>query len=226
MKAYTFRDWLAQYKGQGLLFVSVGYWRELGEWPKPGRVFRWHGWLPELWYYVKCRLWRRYNTVTASTMPPTWQDANERLLHISFTILCDVVEKEDILHHCAWTEGEHMQTGSATPIDPQFYNLQEIATLYDWWKNVRPQREDPTDWWVAQCAKEGIERRFTDIEVDPPLGGPEIVGQVTRRVWKTPADEQRNRDILMQSHEMELAQDAEDTEMLHRLIDIRGALWT
>jgi hypothetical protein len=218
MQAYTFRNWVEAHRGQGLLYVRWGYWKELGKWPAPGRIFQWSGWLPDLSYYLRCRLWRRYNRVVATTLPPTWQDADNRLLHVSFAILVDVVEKEDILHHCAWTEHDHMgEDAPATPIEGQFENLQEIATLYDWWKNVRPLREDPTDWWVAQCAKEGIDTGWSF--------EPSDTDGFSRMVFPE-GNRDRRHDLLMQSHDMEVAQDAEDTEMLCRLAHVRQALWT
>jgi hypothetical protein len=219
MKAYTFHDWREAHKGQSLLCVSLGDWHEFKTRPRLGRIFRWRGQLPELWYYVKCRLWRRYNTVTATTMPPTWQDADERLLHISFAILCDVVEGEDILHHCAWTEQEHMGADHPqTPIEPQYTSLQEIATLYDWWKNVRPQRLEPTEWWSEQCKKEGIPVGFDFEPAEPGLSQMQSRGTTDQQA--------RSREILRQSGDMEDQQTEEDDEMLCRLIRVRHALWT
>lgn len=219
MKDHSFRDWLDSHKGQGLLYVSWGYWRELHKWPVLGSIWRWQGWLPELWYYIRCRLWHRYNRVTATTLPPTWQDADSLLLHISFAILVNVVEKEDILHHCAWTERDHTGKDAPNiPLEAQFYTLQEIATLYDWWKNLRPLRMEPSEWWSAQCAKENISTGFDF--------GPTVNGLSRMRDRGTEEQKARRLELLKQSNDMEIAQDAEDTEMLCRLINIRQNLWT
>lgn len=219
MKAYTFRDWLRDHRGMSLLRFDTTY-RDGYPWWQVWRWLRVRGLLWECWYYLKCRLWRRYNTVTAPTLPPTWSDAVEKLLHVSMAILVDVVEKEDILNHCAWTEREHMGPDApATPIEPQYSNLQEIATIYDWWKNVRPLRQDPTEWWAAQCAKEGIERGF-DFEEIP---GTSLSRTVDRN---SPEKQERALEILRESSAMECAQADEDTEMICRLARVRQALWT
>jgi hypothetical protein len=59
----------------------------------------------DLLRYRRCRVWRPYNRPLAASLPPTWRDADARLLHVSFAILRDVVEKEDIFNQNAYEGG-------------------------------------------------------------------------------------------------------------------------
>lgn len=92
MRRHTFADWLRDHQGQRLLRVRAVYAELYGRWDP--RSYLAYGWLPELWYYATCRAWRRYNVLRIATLPPTWTDADERLLHGMFQILADFVELE------------------------------------------------------------------------------------------------------------------------------------
>lgn len=87
----------------------------------------------------------------------------------------------------------------------------EIFELYNWWKNIRPNRPDPHDatGWSAHCDKKremGLDLLDFDEE---------------------PADYRvESANILVKVREMEEAQEQEDTDMLIRLIKIRKSLWT
>ena len=84
-----------------------------------------------LWYWLKCRLWHRYNVVYISTLPPTWQDRDTVLLHAAFQILTDFVDREqpfDWFDVMASNDREYWE---------------EVLRLYAWWTVERPAREDP-----------------------------------------------------------------------------------
>jgi hypothetical protein len=141
MKRHTFRDWYQVHNPRSwhLFRVRMAY-RELG-WKyfgfRPWRMFKATGFIPELWYYLKCRLWKQYNVVRVRSLPPTWVDRDNLLLHAAFEILRDVVEQEDWLNHTVYflPVTEHDPYGADYRDD-----WQEIATLYDWWINRRPAR--------------------------------------------------------------------------------------
>ena len=214
MQAHTFRDWRREHRGMAFFGFEPRYRDVYPIWQP--RAWVCYGWLYQLAWYAYRRFIAPINVVRIPTLPPTWTDADSRVLHGLFAILVDVVEKEDIFNHNAywedWKDG-----------------LQEIAQLYDWWKNKRPLRQDPTDWWVAQCAKEGLDKAFHYEHDAPPApedGEPKVIGLISRKVWRSSEAEARHRELLLQSSDMERQQEAEDDEMLHRLIDIRGYLWT
>ncbi len=52
------------------------------------------GWFNDRWYWLKCRLWHKYNVVTCEALPPTWCDRDHLMLFAAFQILEDFVERE------------------------------------------------------------------------------------------------------------------------------------
>ena len=94
----------------------------------------WRRFIHEPWYYTKCALWHRYNVVKVRTLPPTWVDRNEILLHAMFQILTDFVEME---------KPYGLEPGADDPIHKEEW--EQIRGLYDWWKKERPARPDYID---------------------------------------------------------------------------------
>lgn len=220
MRAYTFRDWLRDHEGQVLLRVRVGYWRELREWPVPGRVFRWEGWLPELWYYAKCRAWHRYNVVVARSLPPTWGDRDNLMLHACFAILGDVIEKERIFeHNCADGDPDDGQSWA--------WALREMRELWDWWTVRRPERE--AEYWRRLHAWDDLHQRDRDAYTSAHPGwqetdNPHLVRHSLPETFVEPEDTKAAwRELRAFDDD---ARDAEDDAMLARLMKVRGYLWT
>jgi hypothetical protein len=96
----------------------------------------------------------------------------------------------------------------------QAIGAQEILDLYNWWTIIRPQRPDPMDasGWTAYCEK----RR--------EKGGSDL--SILDYDDETEEERKECRRAMEVSHQMEEAYDAEDEQMLIRLIKIRKALWT
>lgn len=84
----------------------------------------------------------------------------------------------------------------------QAANAKEQLELYNWWKNVRPNRPDPYEasGWSKLCEQDGWSLRSN---ITP-----------------------EHRKSLELLNEIEQAQENEDEEMLIRLIKIRKSLWT
>ena len=93
---------------------------------------------------------------------------------------------------------------------PQAKNAQEILALYKWWIEVYPNRPDPHDasGWSEYCDRKRDE-------------GGHFFGEA-----KDPELKELGRVALDKTHEIEQAYEAEDEEMLIRLIKIRHSLWT
>jgi hypothetical protein len=117
------------------------------------------------------------------------------------------------LAHLEWestlTDEEWIEDKSQAKLTLQAETAKEIIALYKWWTEVYPNRPDAMDasGWSDYCddqRKRGIDFFEDDPEVDK---------------WDTHAMHDKMR-------EMEKAYEAEDTEMLIRLIKIRGSLWT
>ena len=92
---------------------------------------------------------------------------------------------------------------------------QEIIKLYKWWKEERPNRQNPmvASGWSAYCDEKDREAKAR--------GDGMWIGCV-----RDETDSERSSNILEISHKMEQEQDEEDTAMLIRLIKIRHQLWT
>lgn len=168
--------------------------------------------------------------------PGKFQDLDYRILHCTFDELVDFVEIEKAYSNFRWDsekskdlkwwQGGRWRTrtwrwaeagleqlrwesnpdGEDEIPAPQSLAAKEIVELYDWWVNIRPNRVDPMEasGWSAYC--HSYRDDFFDIfdndnDVDT---GP----------------------MHDQMRELEKQYDDEDTEMLIRLIGIRGYLWT
>ena len=214
MKPVTFRDYIKGHSRR-LLFIRRPYGELYPRW-QFWRGYKLDGFLPDLWYYAKCRFWKRYNTVTARDLHPTWQDPSELLLSISFAVLVFAVEQD------GWFE----RTYKCEDYDGS-EEWQEVATLYDWWVNVRPARIDPTDWWVDTLKAHGMYVSIFDdpnSEVIEHADGGCTIKQ--RDPLPFPEDEEYRRLILNLSHQMEKGYNEEDERMLKRLAEVRLILWT
>lgn len=219
---YTWRDWREAHREQGLLYVSLGYWHELKRWPVPGRIFRWAGWLPDLWYYVKCRCWRRYHVLTIRTMPPTWQDSDERMLHAMFAILESVILKERIFERNGYAETDDAADGKSWK-----WALTETQALWQWWTVARPKREAEYERRLAVWHDCYMRDRHAFTAAHPDwqrTDNPHVSRYSLPEEHVEPDDTQE-----AEKHMRELdddVRDAEDTEMLIRLVRLRGYLWT
>ena len=84
--------------------------------------------IKEAHYFLICIVWYRYNNVRIKSLPVTWSDRDIILLHASFQILTDFIEKEKL---------------GIKPILPDF-----VKTDYDAWiKSVIISNEKQTQLW-------------------------------------------------------------------------------
>lgn len=143
------REWWPERDGQVWLRVRVGYWRALGRWPVPGRLFQWDGYLPRLWYFVKCALWHRYDRLSIPTLSPTWNEWDEQLLHAALAVFCDYYECES---PGRWTLAQVQKELADASTDEHsrvwlegyLPTVKEMDAIYRWWTIDRPRRPDPT----------------------------------------------------------------------------------
>lgn len=219
-KPYTWRDWREAHQGQTLLAVRLGYWHELKRWPVPGRVFQWHGWLPDLWYYAKCRAWRRYHVTVARTAAPTYHDPREHLLHVMFAVLEGLIFKERIFEHTA-AEGD--------PADGKSWawGLSEMQALWHWWTVDRPAREAEYDRRLSAWSTLHDRDRTGYASAHPDwqrTDNPHLVRYSLPAEFVEPEDTQAAWAALREIDDE--VRDAEDDAMLIRLVKIRHYLWT
>ena len=115
-----------------------------------------------------------------------------------------------------WKEDEGFEPDDERigQMTPQAINAQEILNLYNWWTKVYHARPDPHDasGWTEYCERKRQEHGDTGLSFMKESKDPELraLGDVA----------------LKKTHEIEAAYEAEDEEMMIRLIKVRNALWT
>jgi hypothetical protein len=97
----------------------------------------------------------------------------------------------------------------------QAETAKETLALYHWWKNVRPKREDPHDagGWTAICEA----TRAKD---------PDNIMAMLDHSNETPEERDASTAALHKTRDIEAAYEAEDEEMLIRLVKLAPKLWT
>jgi len=203
-------------------------------------------------YYINNRFITRSNCLVAhprDIAPGTWRDVGDRLLPCLFNSLVDFVEVETAwmmvvwdeeaskkyktswlrrqgwctwrsrdagLAHLDWAAGlthneEWVDKDSPnySKPTPQALQAMEIKALYLWWTEVYPNRPEPYDvsGWSAYC-DEKRKRGIDVFETDPQ------------------ENKEESRRLLDTLHDLEAKYEAEDEEMMIRLIKVRNGLWT
>jgi hypothetical protein len=134
------------------------------------------------------------------TLKKGWHDKDEILLHATFQLLVDFMEKEhperidwnaNKIHRDAW---------------------REIKSLYKWWKEKRPARKSPLD--NKRLLKPALKLK--------KLPGSEF-SQLVQPDRKKYAAYYR---AMKKDGRLEKQWHEEDQRNLHRLIEVRGFLWT
>ena len=198
--------------------------------------------------WIRHHFFDKYHIINTG-LKPDYYDSDTRMLHGMFNLLVDFIEVEKAWMHvvfdkdargkfkypfCSigWSRFRSFRNPEAglahltwemslddpsldeySRSDLQAASAREQFALYDWWKNIRPLRPDPYDasGWTDYCertrAKEG-KGFIWDIED------------------RTPEGEAESKAALEKLRKIEQSYDAEDEEMLIRLIRIRRQLWT
>ena len=127
----------------------------------------------------------------------TWRSAEAGLQHL---------EWETTLTDEEWLDADKKHEAKPTS---QAVAAREIIDLYKWWTETYPNRPDAYDLsgWTAHCENKR-ERGIGFLADDPE------------------ENREETSKILNKTREIEAAYEAEDTEMLIRLIKIRASLWT
>jgi hypothetical protein len=186
----------------------------------------------EPYYWLRTHTIHRYHMVDARAPQNGyhwgWFDRSGLVLFAAFAVLVDFVEKE--YPGCVdWDYDEEHRKGR-----------DEFMALYNWWKYGRRREHDAFD---AACEVRYTKRRG---KVEEPAeesnsllqailretGISKVFGEIFERrksalfgekgSWNYP---ERQEDFE-KFHKWEMDLEAKDNEMLKRLIDIRGILWT
>ena len=135
------------------------------------------------------------------TLEKGWHDKDEVLLHAAFQILTDFIEQETPEEIVDWNSDELHKKA-----------WKEIKSLYKWWKEIRPSRTSPLD-----------EKNL----IAPPLKFKKIRGSDLSEMVEPDKKKYAEYYRALEKHrKLETKWNEEDQRNLHRLIEIRGFLWT
>ena len=139
--------------------------------------------------------------LTIQTLDRGWHDRDEILLHAAFQILVDFMDQEKPGKDIDWGHDALHR-----------HAWKEIRSLYRWWTEQRAARHSPLD-----------EKQL----VRPPLRFKKIPGtEFSEAVTPDKKKYAAYYRALRQQSRLEDKWEAEDQRNLHRLIEIRGFLWT
>jgi len=210
--------------------------------------------LNDVRYYINNRWVSHSHQLTAhrrDIKPGQWQDVGNRFLPCLFNELVDFVEVETAWHHCAWddearkkytvpwyrsgwlrwrtwrcaeaglahldwaaglTNRDFIEEGEKEEPTQQALAAKEIKELYLWWTTTYRNRPDPYDasGWTTYCELNRLQN-----------GGRLNWGEDKSPELKT-AGELAHDEL----RKIEAEYEAEDEEMMIRLIRVRHGLWT
>jgi len=159
--------------------------------------------------YIKNRFIDRIHIVRLGLKPGRWCDADERMLLAMMSLLVEFVEKEAEFTNLAM-EADVESGYYGFPItdeiradsEKQASQAKEILEIYRWWKNY-PSRIEEIKKSVHPCTG--------SLEED--------IGNINRSSILS-------RVLTSHSWALEDKLNVETRDMLHRLVEIRGKLWT
>lgn len=155
--------------------------------------------LHEIPYWIKCRLWYRYNVLKIKTLPPTWCDRDHLICHAMFQILDDFITKEKIDDIIDWdSDLEHRQARD------------KMTEIINWWKNI----------FLKFDAWEGIKVDFINND-EMFIKDPNRPGLYEMKPF---SDSDRTKLDLVNERERAIEEELE--KKLRELLDIRKYLWT
>ena len=161
----------------------------------------------DLYWGFMHRTFRRFNKVEIRSLKPGYYDVDHRILHASFQLLADFVEKEKPFDRIDWDHDERHRFAAS-----------EIKALYHWWTVDYPGRSSLVDQIKDDERPKGLE----DWSTEP--GGGAMYGEKEARLsqMKYP----RYHAALRLQWDREEDWGREEEENLCRLAKIRGFLWT
>jgi len=172
-----------------------------------------------MWYNFKCWAWHRYGTIRCRHLPHTGSDRRTILLHASFQILTDFIDKECSPGHVLWYgEGEHqvMVNGVMENV------MDEMKELYYWWNTVYlkdyPTKIDAL--WEAAKPFTPVMRCVPYEDMHHNIAG--------KLVMKYKNDKARSsyKAIMNDINKIGQLIDEKSEEMLKRLAAVRLWMWT
>ena len=170
-----------------------------------------------IWYNFKCWAWHRYSTIRCRELPHTWCDRRDLLLHASFQILTDFIDKECSPGHVQWYgDGAHH-----LKVDGVVENvMDEMLELYWWWDTVYLKEYPKT---MDELWDEIDGPRMLCV---PYEGMPDCVAGQLEMVYRDDEHRDAYKARTDKINEVEKLMDEQAERMLKRLAAIRLWMWT
>lgn len=154
----------------------------------------------DIWYKIECKFYYKYNVVKIKSLPSTWVDRDNLLVHCMFTVLDDFITKERIDEIIDWdSDKEHRQARN------------KMTEIINWWKNTFLKFDE----W------EGIELDYTKNWDEMFIKNPNRPGIYEMKPFSD--SDQAKMNII---HERDRAMEEELEKKLRELLEIRKYLWT
>jgi len=140
-------------------------------------------------------------TLRIHSLDKGWCDKDAMMLHAAFQLLVDFMDKE---------EPDQIVDWGADPLHKKAWK--DIRSLYRWWTRTRPARRDPLD-------EKGLKR--------PPMRWEKVPGSDCKRLREYDKKEYPEYERAFRKHvRLEKKWEDEDQKNFHRLVEVRGFLWT
>lgn len=183
----------------------------------------------EIYYRLKCFFWKRYTTVKGRYLPHTYMDAECILIHSMMEIVCRFVEKEmgygklpkkEFDEWLAWQkQHNNHRTVVVNGETKHFYD--EILEIYHWWlaNHEKPYHQEIGDFYQKHASGD----MDTIVGWNDKYGGPMYEWEDN---WDSPENEAVYKAVMEREREREKDYEAKLDEMLHRIVNLRGQLWS
>jgi hypothetical protein len=179
----------------------------------------------QLWYKLKCIVWKRYTTVKSRYLSHQWHDRCTVLPHTMFEILSQFIEKECSPGHVEWY-GEY---GHKIIVNgEEKYVRDEMQELYDWWHNVYNKEYDVINdkIWEEVHKCDPIGNKFSDWTDKMLNESGEIYAYRWSPKYETKEKEAMHFMLMKALNDLEISQHEDLQDKMHRLVNIQPYMWT
>jgi hypothetical protein len=172
----------------------------------------------EVWYMLKCFLWKRYTVIKPRYLPYTWCDRVDVLPHMIFEVLSQFIEQECSPGHVDWEGTGHMITVNGKSVNVR----DEVQELYDWWHNVYIKEYEEVNEILWKEAEKHSPVECENLEED------EIFGKfyTLEQHFTTTEDKELYHKCLMAINKLENIQRKDLLSRMHRVVNLTPYLWT
>lgn len=161
--------------------------------------------LKDSYYYLKNRLFKRYDLIRTGLPKSQWIDIDHKMLHGVMGLIVDFIEKERGLEYIDYETSEEDKK-----------RKKEIIDLYVDWKVRYPKLLEEENLKLKEWAS-GQDTKWSEIEERP---------KTYKLEWVYHRDKATQDKLFEELNQLEKDVYEMEQNMLHRMIEIRASLWT